>query len=45
MAKMTPTDIAQQYSSMGDSVNLINKGKPLGMPDEDMIAANVAINA
>ena len=31
----TTEQIAQHYSAMGDSVDLINAGQPTGMSDED----------
>ena len=31
----TVEEIAQHYSAMGDSVNLINAGKPVNMSDDD----------
>lgn len=35
MEELTQEDIAQHYSAAMDSVNLINKGKPFGMDDEE----------
>ncbi len=31
----TPEEIAQHYTAMGHSVDLINAGKPVDMSDED----------
>ena len=33
--EVTAEEIAQHYSAAMDSVNLLNKGKPEGMSDED----------
>jgi hypothetical protein len=35
MDELTVEQIAQHYSACGDSVALINAGKPEGMSDED----------
>ena len=35
MEEVTVEEIAQHYSAMGDSVNLINAGKPVNMSDTD----------
>jgi hypothetical protein len=44
MFTFTPEQIAKQYTSAMDSVNLINAGKPSGMSDENWLlslSANV----
>ena len=35
MDEITTEEIAQHYSAMGDSVDLINAGQPEDMSDED----------
>jgi len=43
--ELTAEDIAQHYTAMGHSVDLLNAGKPEGMEDADWtdtVARNVA---